>query len=255
MAKIRAEDVAEVRDRARIDEVVRETVELKPAGGGSYKGLCPFHEERSPSFQVSPAKGLWYCFGCGEGGDTIDFVRRVDALSFAEAVEKLAGKFGISLRYEEGSAAPARQQGQRTRLVAANRAAADFFRRALTTDEAEIGRTFLTERGFDDEVCATFGVGFAPQSWDALTNHLRSAGFRNDEITAAGLVSTGQRGNYDRFRGRLVWPIRDLAGDVVGFGARRLLADDQGPKYLNTPETPLYKKSHVLYGIDLARKE
>ena len=255
MAKIRAEDVAEVRDRARIDEVVRETVELKPAGGGSYKGLCPFHEERSPSFQVSPAKGLWYCFGCGEGGDTIDFVRRVDALSFAEAVEKLAGKFGISLRYEEGSAAPARQQGLRTRLVAANRAAAEFFRRALATEEAEIGRTFLTERGFDDDVRATFGVGYAPQSWDALTNHLRSAGFRDDELTAAGLVSAGQRGNYDRFRGRLVWPIRDLAGDVVGFGARRLFPEDQGPKYLNTPETPLYKKSHVLYGIDLARKD
>ncbi len=255
MAKIRSEDVAEVRERARIDEVVRETVELRPAGGGSFKGLCPFHEERSPSFQVSAAKGLWYCFGCGEGGDTIDFVMRVDALSFAEAVEKLAAKFNVELRYEEGSAAPGRQQGQRTRLVAINRAAADYFRSQLASPEAQIGRDFLSERGFDEEARARFTVGYAPKSWDAVTKHVRSLGFRDEEMLAAGIVSSGQRGVYDRFRGRLVWPIMDLAGDVVGFGARRLYDDDQGPKYLNTPETPLYKKSHVLYGIDLARKD
>lgn len=254
MAKIRAEDIAEVRERARIDEVVAQTVALKPAGGGSYKGLCPFHDERSPSFQVSAAKGLWYCFGCGEGGDTIDFVMRIDALSFAEAVEKLAGQFGVELHYEEGSSAPGRQQGQRIRLVAANSAAAEYFRARLTTPEAAPGREFLTSRGFDEEAVATFGVGFAPKSWDALTGHLRGRGFRDDELLAAGLVSQGNRGIYDRFRGRLVWPIRDLGGDVVGFGARKIFDDDSGPKYLNTPETPLYSKSRVLYGIDLARQ-
>ena len=254
MAKIRAEDIVEVRERARIDEVVAQTVALKPAGGGSYKGLCPFHDERSPSFQVSAAKGLWYCFGCGEGGDTIDFVMRIDALSFAEAVEKLAGQFGVELHYEEGSSAPGRQQGQRIRLVAANSAAADYFRGRLTTPEAAAGREFLTSRGFDDAAVATFGVGFAPKSWDALTGHLRGRGFRDDELLAAGLVSQGNRGVYDRFRGRLVWPIRDLGGDVVGFGARKIFDDDTGPKYLNTPETPLYSKSRVLYGIDLARQ-
>lgn len=253
VAKIRAEDIAEVRQAARIDEVVGQSVALKPAGGGSLKGLCPFHDERSPSFQVSPAKGLWYCFGCGEGGDTIDFVMRTDALSFSEAVEKLADRCGITLRYEEGGAAPNRQQGQRTRLVAANAAAAAFFVEQLRTPGAEIGRKFLSERGFDDAAVERFGVGYAPQSWDALTTHLRSKGFRDEELLAAGLLTSGQRGAYDRFRGRLVWPIRDLSGDVVGFGARKLHDDDQGPKYLNTPETPLYKKSQVLYGVDLAR--
>ena len=253
MAKIRSEDIAEVRQTARIDEVVGQSVALKPAGGGSLKGLCPFHDERSPSFQVSPAKGLWYCFGCGEGGDTIDFVMRTDALAFSEAVEKLAERYGITLRYEEGSAAPNRQQGQRTRLVAANLAAAKFFVEQLVSPEAEIGRKFLSERGFDDQAVAHFGVGYAPKSWDALASHLRTQGFREDELLAAGLLTSGQRGAYDRFRGRLVWPIRDLSGDVVGFGARKLHEDDQGPKYLNTPETPLYKKSNVLYGVDLAR--
>ena len=253
MAKIRSEDIAEVRQTARIDEVVGQSVALKPAGGGSLKGLCPFHDERSPSFQVSPSKGLWYCFGCGEGGDTIDFVMRTDALAFSEAVEKLAERYGITLRYEEGGAAPNRQQGQRTRLVAANAAAAKFFVDQLGSAEAEIGRRFLAERGFDEAAVGTFGVGYAPKSWDALATHLRKQGFREDEMLAAGLLTSGQRGAYDRFRGRLVWPIRDLSGDVVGFGARKLHDDDQGPKYLNTPETPLYKKSNVLYGVDLAR--
>lgn len=254
VAKIRAEDVAEVRERARIDEVVAQTVALKPAGGGSFKGLCPFHDERSPSFHVSPAKGLWYCFGCGEGGDTIDFVMRVDALSFAESVEKLAGAFGIELHYEEGSSTPGRQQGQRIRLVGINTAAAEYFRAQLGSPEASVGREFLTSRGFDGDAVSHFSVGFAPRSWDALTKVLRAKGFRDEELLAAGVVSQGNRGVYDRFRGRLIWPIRDLAGDVVGFGARKLFDDDNGPKYLNTPETPLYKKSRVLYGIDLARQ-
>ena len=253
--RIRDDDVALVRERAKIDDIVREYVTLKAAGGGSLKGLCPFHDERSPSFHVTPSRGMWYCFGCGEGGDVLSFVQKIDHLSFAEVVEKLAVKTGVELRYVEGGAAINKQQGQRTRLVEAHKAAAAFYVEQLLTPDAQIGRTFLTERGFDSEAAKHFGVGFAPKSWDALTGHLRGKGFVDQELMAGGLVSQGNRGIYDRFRGRLVWPIRDLGGEVIGFGARKLFDDDEGPKYLNTPESPLYKKSQVLYGIDLARKD
>jgi len=253
--RIRDEDIALVRERARIDEIVRDYVSLKSAGGGSLKGLCPFHEERSPSFHVTPARGMWYCFGCGEGGDVLNFLQKIDHMSFAESVEKLAGRTGVELRYVDGGAAINRQQGQRTRLVEAHKVAADFYRQQLGSPEAQTGREFLTGRGFDAEACTHFGVGYAPKGWDALTNHLRQKAFTDAELLTGGLVSQGNRGVYDRFRGRLVWPIRDLSGDVIGFGARKLYDDDDGPKYLNTPETPLYKKSQVLYGIDLARRD
>lgn len=253
--RIRDDDVALVRDTARIDEVVREYVTLRPAGGGSMKGLCPFHDERGPSFHVTPSRGMFYCFGCGEGGDVISFLQKIDHVSFAEAVEKLAGRFGVTLRYVEGTAAVNRQAGQRTRLVEAHKVAAAFYVEQLQTPEAQIGRTFLADRGFGDAAIKHFGVGYAPKSWDSLLKHLRGKGFSDAEIQAGGLVSQGNRGIYDRFRGRLVWPIRDAGGDVIGFGARKLYDDDEGPKYLNTPETPIYKKSQVLYGIDLARRD
>lgn len=255
MARIKDEDVVLVRERARIDDVVREHVALKSAGGGSLKGLCPFHDEKSPSFHVTPAKGYWHCFGCQEGGDVITFVRKVEALSFNEAVEKLAGKFGIQLRYEEGSAVPNRQQGQRQRLIEAHAAAAAYYVKQLRSPEAQIGRQFLEGRGFDAAAADHFGVGYAPKGWSHLLDHLRGLGFTQEELLTGGLMSQGSRGVYDRFRGRLVWPIRDLSGAVIGFGARKLHDDDDGPKYLNTPETPIYKKSNVLYGIDLARKD
>ena len=253
--RIRDEDIAAVRDRTHIDEVVREYVTLKPAGGGSLKGLCPFHEERSPSFHVTPSRGMYYCFGCGEGGDVLTFLQKVDHLSFAESVEKLAGRAGIELRYVDGGTAINRQAGQRTRLVEAHKAAEAFYREQLSTPGAKEAREFLTSRGFDADVAKHFGVGFAPKGWDALTTHLRQRGFTDAELLAGGLVSQGNRGPYDRFRGRLVWPIRDLGGETIGFGARKLFDDDDGPKYLNTPETPIYKKSQVLYGIDLARRD
>jgi len=253
--RIRDEDIALVRERARIDDVVREYVGLKSAGGGSLKGLCPFHDEKSPSFHVTPSRGMWYCFGCGEGGDVLSFVQKIDHLSFAEVVEKLAERTGVELRYVDGGAAINRQQGQRTRLVEAHKLAAAFYVEQLATSDAQIARDFLDGRGFDNSAAEHFGVGYAPKSWDQLTNYLRKKGFTDDELLAGGLVSQGNRGVYDRFRGRLVWPIRDLGGEVIGFGARRLFDDDDGPKYLNTPETPLYKKSQVLYGIDLARRD
>jgi len=252
--RVRTEDVALVRERVRVDAVIGEVVTLRSAGAGSLKGLCPFHDERSPSFHVTPARGLYYCFGCGEGGDVVDFLMKHDHLSFTEAIEKLADRAGVTLRYEDG-AGPSRTGPNRTRLAQANKVAASYFVKALATPEAQVGRQFLTDRGFDGAAAEHFGVGFAPRSWDGLLGHLRSAGFSDAEILAAGLVSQGQRGTYDRFRGRLVWPIRDASGDVLGFGARKLLDDDEGPKYLNTPETALYKKSHVLYGIDLARRD
>ncbi|MGB7981012.1 MAG: DNA primase [Candidatus Nanopelagicales bacterium] len=252
--RVRSEDVALVRERVRVDSVIGEVVTLRSAGAGSLKGLCPFHDERSPSFHVTPGRGLYYCFGCGEGGDVVDFLMKHDHLTFTEAIEKLADRAGVTLRYEDG-AAPQRTGPNRQRLVAANRAAAAYFVRALGSPEASAGRSFLTERGFDEASREHFGVGFAPRSWDGLLGHLRSGGYSDAEILAAGLASQGQRGTYDRFRGRLVWPIRDPAGDVLGFGARKLFDDDDGPKYLNTPETALYKKSHVLYGVDLARRD
>jgi DNA primase len=248
-------DIARVRELSPVVDVISEHVTLKSAGGGSMKGLCPFHDERSPSFNVTPARGFWHCFGCGEGGDVISFVQKIDVLSFSEAVEHLAARANYELHYEQGGSAPRAQQGQRLRLVDAHKAAAEYFAEQLTSAEAVIGRTFLTERGFDGAAAAHFGVGYAPNGWENLVKHLRGRGFTDEELATGGLASRGQRGLIDRFRGRLMWPIRDVTGDVVGFGARKLHADDDGPKYLNTPESPLYKKSQVLYGIDLARRE
>ncbi|GAA1896632.1 DNA primase [Streptantibioticus ferralitis] len=253
--RIRDEDVKAVRDAVPIDAVVSEYLQLRPAGGGNLKGLCPFHDEKSPSFQVSPSKGLFYCFGCQEGGDTLDFVMKLDHLSFSETVERLAAQAGITLRYDEGGYTPGRQQGERTRLVEAHKIAAQFYVDQLGGAEAEIGRKFLADRGFDQAAASYFGVGYAPAGWDHLVRFLRGKGFSEKELLLSGLASEGRRGPIDRFRGRLIWPIRDITGEVIGFGARKLREDDNGPKYLNTPETPLYKKSQVLYGIDLAKKD
>ena len=253
MARIRQTDVDEVKARTNIADIVGERVALKSAGVGSMKGLCPFHDERSPSFHVRPQVGYYHCFGCGESGDVYSFLRAMDHLSFTESVERLAGRIGYTLHYEDGGAAP--ETGGRTRLYQANTAAAEYFRGQLSSPEAEAGRRFLGERGFDAGAAAHFGIGYAPKGWDNLRSAMRAQGFSDEELATAGLVSQGQRGVYDRFRGRVVWPIRDLTGQTIGFGARKLYDDDQGPKYLNTPETPIYKKSQVLYGLDLAKKD
>lgn len=233
-----------------------EQVTLKPAGVGSMKGLCPFHDEKSPSFHVRPQVGRWHCFGCGEGGDVISFVQKMDGLGFTEAVEYLASKIGLQLRYEEGSERkPEDQPGRRQRLLEAHRVATQYYQEQLLSPEAQTARDFITKRSFTAQDAAHFGMGYAPKGWDNLYKVLRQKGFTEQELVISGLMSQGQRGVYDRFRGRLMWPIRDVTGETIGFGARHLYEDDNGPKYLNTPETPLYKKSNVLYGIDLAKRE
>ena len=249
--RINDEDIVAVRDRARVEEVIGSYVALRNAGGGSLKGLCPFHDEKTPSFQVTPSRGFWYCFGaCGEGGDVIDFLQKIDNLSFTEAVERLADRVGVQLRYTDDHR-PWTEPGQRIRLMEALQAAAEFFAEQLSGPDAVEGRQFLSERGFDRAAAERFGVGFAPRDGRALLRHLRGRGFADKDLVAAGLA---RESGYDFFQGRLLWPIRDSGKQVLGFGARRLYDDDRVPaKYVNTPETVLYKKSHVLYGLDLAR--
>ncbi len=253
--RIRDEDIEAVRSRSPIAEVVGEYLQLRSAGGGSLKGLCPFHEEKTPSFNVTPARGLWYCFSCAEGGDVIAFVRKIDSLGFTEAVERLAARAGIELRYEQGGTVPGQEQSRRRRLIEAHRAAADFYVQQFSTASAATAREFLTSRGFDLSDAERFGVGYAPDDWEMTTRHLRKLGFTEEELLTGGLAGRGRHGLTDKFRGRLIWPIRDLSGDVLAFGARKLAADDTGPKYLNTPETPIFKKSSVLYGADLAKRD
>ncbi len=251
--RIRASDVEEVKRRTNLADLVGDHVALKSGGIDSMKGLCPFHDERSPSFHVRPSLGYYHCFGCGESGDAISFLQKMDHFSFTEAVERLAARLHYVLSYEEGG--ERREDGpNRARLLAANQAAGEFFLEQLRGDEAATAREFLTQRGFDEAACSRFGVGYAPRGWDGMTGHLRAQGYTPQELAQAGLASEGQRGVYDRFRGRIVWPIRDTSGQTVGFGARKLYDDDNGPKYLNTPETPVYHKSRVLYGLDLAKK-
>ncbi|OYN85323.1 DNA primase [Parenemella sanctibonifatiensis] len=247
--RINDDDIAEVRARTRIDEIVGEHVMLRPAGGGSFKGLCPFHDEKTPSFQVTPSRGLYYCFGCGEGGDVITFLQKVENLTFAEAVQRLADKAQVRLRISDDGG-PRIEPGLRNRILEANSAAADFFAEQLGSPEALIARQFLAGRGFDQASAEHFGVGYAPKG-GRLVQHLRGRGFTMPELVKAGLA---REAGYDFFRGRLLWPIRDSGSLVLGFGGRRIWDDDRLPaKYINTPETPVYKKSQVLYGLDLAR--
>ena len=254
--RIRQEDIAAVRERSPIADVVGEYLQLRPAGGGSLKGLCPFHDERSPSFNVTPGKELYHCFSCGEGGDVITFIRKIEHLDFTEAVERLAARAGIELRYEQGGYVPGQEHSQRRRLIEASRAAQDFYVERAVASSGGPAHAFLAERGFTLDEATGFGVGYSPNAWDELVKHLRGRGFSEDEMIKSGLARRTSRGGLiDMFRGRLMWPIRDLTGETVAFGARKLNADEDGPKYLNTPETAIFKKSHVLYGADLAKRE
>ncbi|WP_454165694.1 DNA primase [Gordonia iterans] len=248
-------DITAIREQTRIEDIVGDYVALRRAGADSMKGLCPFHDEKSPSFHVRPNHGHFHCFGCGEGGDVYTFLQKQEHITFVEAVEQLADRIGYRINYEGGGTAIVRDRGTRARLVAANAAAQRYYAEQLRTPDAQVARDFLTERGFDQAAAETFGCGYAPAGWDTMTKVLLSQGFTFAELEAAGLSKQGRKGPIDRFHRRLLWPIRNLAGDVIGFGARKLFDDDNLGKYMNTPETMLYKKSQVLFGLDLAKRE
>jgi DNA primase len=250
-------DIAAIRERIRIEDVVGDYVQLRRAGADSLKGLCPFHDEKSPSFHVRPNHGHFHCFGCGEGGDVYAFVQKIEHVSFVEAVELLADRVGYTVTYTGAAATNVqRDRGSRSRLLAANAAAQEFYAAALQSDEAAPARQYLLDRNFDMQAAAHFGCGFAPSGWDSLTKHLLRKGFEFKELEAAGLSREGRRGPMDRFHRRLLWPIRASGSEVIGFGARRIFDDDtMEAKYINTPETVLYKKSSVLFGLDLAKRD
>ncbi|MFA5889979.1 MAG: DNA primase [Actinomycetota bacterium] len=253
--RIRDEDLEEVRRRASLIDIAAEYMQLKRAGR-LYKALCPFHPEKTPSMSLDPAKGLYHCFGCGEGGDVIHLVRKIDNLSFVEAVEHLARRTGVDLRYEQLSAADREAQKRRLRLIDAHRIAIEFFHATLMKGpDSEGARAYLKGRGFARETVETFGVGFSLPRREELSRHLARKGFSEDEIVAAGLGMKADGGGLvDRFRGRLMFPIFDVTGNPVAFGARRL-GEGDGPKYLNSAESPIYKKAQILYALNVGKSE
>lgn len=254
MPLIAQETINQIRQRARLDDIVGDHVQLRNAGADSLKGLCPFHDEKTPSFHVRPSASYFHCFGCGEHGDAIGFVQKIEHISFTEAIEYLARRLGITVQYEEGGAPHEKTGPKKSRLIDAHRLAVDFYEKHLRSDDGALAMKVLRDRHFDENAIANYRIGYSPRTWDSLYSHLRKHGFYDEEILAAGLATRGTRGIYDRFRGRLMWPIMSITGDPIGFGARKIHDDDDGPKYLNTPETPIYRKSQVLYGLDKAKK-
>ncbi len=247
-----AKNKEELRQRLDLVDVVGGYVSLKRASANSYKGLCPFHADKNPSMTVTPHMGLWQCWSCGAKGDVFGFVMQIENIDFPTAIEQLAAKIGFTLEYEEGRGA-AQDSSNRGRILAVNQAAAEFFKEQLATEEATIARQNLLDRGFDKAAAELFGVGYSPNSYSALNQHLKAKGFTDQELIESTLVRSGDRGIYDFYRGRLMWPIRDATGAVIGFGARKLLETDKGPKYYNSSDSPVYHKNKVLYGIDLAK--
>jgi DNA primase len=253
MALISPESVERVKQAADIVEVVSAHTDLRRQGA-RYVGLCPFHEERTPSFSVEPQEKLYHCFGCGVGGDVIKFVEEKDGLGFAEAVEMLADRYGVELeREQEDPRAEARRQRRRRLEQLLDRAAAFYANYLWESDETGKARDYLAGRGLREEVLRNFGVGYAPSAWDKLLVRGQRAGFSVEELRGVGLVQRGRSGGeYDRFRERIMFPIRDRRGRVLGFGGRAMRSD-QGAKYVNTAETDFFHKSQILYGVDRAK--
>src|SRR6059058_1763647 len=250
MARIKDTSVEAVKSAAEILPLVEDYVRLRKAGG-AYKGLCPFHQERTPSFVVTPARGRYKCFGCGEGGDAIDFLMRLDNLDFVDAIETLANRFGVQLEYEESSPEADRERQRRERLLQVLERATGFYERMLwETEQGAFAREYLASRGLGEEIARTFRLGFAPGG-PTLTRRAVAEGFTQEELLAAGLAN--RRGN-DYFNGRLLFPLADARGRVVGFQARKLREDDPlRAKYVNSPEGELFRKGDLLYGLDRAR--
>jgi DNA primase len=253
MGRIAEEKIQEIRDRVDIVELVAGYLPLKRSGA-NHLGLCPFHQEKSPSFNVNASRQIFHCFGCGVGGNAFSFVMRMEGVSFPEAVRRLAEKVGIEIDEESLSPAEIRRREVRERLLRINEAAAAFYHHVLVEDDTgAAGRRYLRQRGYEGETVRNFQLGFAPDSWDSLAMHLADRGFSADEVRQAGLVREGKRdrGDYDLFRNRLLFPIQDQQGRTVAFGGRVL--DDSLPKYINSPETEIYHKGRVLYGLHQAR--
>jgi DNA primase len=249
--RIRQDDIETVRERTDLVKVVSQYLTLKKSGHDSFSGLCPFHAEKTPSFSVSPSKAVYYCFGCGAGGDAIRFLREVEHLDFGEAVERLAKDAGVTLRYEGDSAAERRAMSRRQSLNGANEQAFQLYHQMLLDGrEGQDARDYLTQRGIDRETIEAFGIGYAPRYPDFLLRRL-ARGSSPELLVEAGLAIKDDRGQVrDRFRGRVTFPVHDLSGRAVGIGARVLPGDrDDGPKYLNSPETPIYRKGEVLYNL------
>ncbi len=253
MARFTTESRDRVKDAADIVEIVSAYTDLQQRGQ-DFWGNCPFHDERTPSFKVNPRDKLYYCFGCEASGDVFRFVEEKEGLTFPEAVESLAERYGVELERESEDPRAEERRRRKARLWELLERTAKFYERYLwESPKAEGARRYLAERGLGEEVLRRFGVGMAPSPWDQVLTGSQRAGFAVDELLAAGLAQKGrQGGHYDRFRNRITFPIRDQRGRVLGFGARALTAD-QRPKYLNSPEGELYRKSHTLYGIDRAR--
>ncbi len=242
--------IDEVKNRLDLVDTISTYVPDLKQSGRTWKARCPFHNEKTPSFVVDPGRGTWHCFGaCSTGGDVIEFIRRVEGLEFRDALRLAADRAGVELR--KPSAREREERDQHERLLRANEAAAVFFRAALDTPEGTDAKTYATERGLDEATIERWQIGYAPDDWRALTEHLTARGFTVPDLVEAGLVIEGDRGPYDRFRHRLIYPTRDQQRRLIGFGARALRAEDN-PKYLNTPQTPLFDKSGSLYGIDQA---
>jgi DNA primase len=251
VSRVTAESIERVRAAADMVEVVSAHTELRQRGA-RWLGLCPFHDERTPSFSVDPAEKLYYCFGCQQGGNIFTFLEEKEGLDFRDAVEQLADRYGIELEFDTGGQGDERRR-ERERLIELLTKTAGFYARYLwDSQEAARARAYLESRGLGREVLEEFGVGFAPSAWDRVLLSARRAGFSEAEIEAAGLGHRGRRGLYDRFRSRIMFPLRDARGRVLGFGARAM-RDNQQPKYVNSPEGPVYRKGRSLFGIDRAR--
>jgi DNA primase len=251
VSRVTAESIERVREAADMVEVVSGHTELRRRGT-RWLGLCPFHDERTPSFSVDPAEKLYYCFGCQAGGNIFTFLEEKEGLDFRDAVEQLADRYGVELEYDTGGQGDERRR-ERERLIDLLSKTATFYARYLwDSREATAARAYLEARGLRREVLEEFGVGYAPSAWDRVLLSARRAGFNEAEIQAAGLGQRGRRGLYDRFRGRIMFPLRDARGRVLGFGARAM-RDNQQPKYVNSPEGPVYRKGRSLFGIDRAR--
>ena len=255
MALFTKDTIDRVRDAVDMVQLVAEKTDLRRVGS-RWTGLCPFHDERTPSFSVNPEEKLYYCFGCGEGGDAFKFVQQTEGLDFQEVVELLAERSGVQVEREEDDPRAEQRRRRRERLLALLDRAARFYATYLRdADEAAPAREYLGSRGLSDEVVAEFRVGYSPSAWDRMLLGARQGGFTEEELMAAGVAQRGKGGGlYDRFRGRIMFPLSDARGRVLGFGARQM-AEGRGPKYLNTSENDLYHKGRQLFGIDVARKE